>query len=1107
MTKTLRTRVSGRRWLVLSLFLFIGLAIVGRFATSGALAAIDEGYRDFSFPNGLAGNGEPTGEKPESKLWWNDGFWWGSLWSTAGNAYHIHQLEENTQSWIDTGIPLDDRFDSRADVLWDGTKLYVVSHILGLNAAATTAPSGERGELFRYSYNPATDIYTLDGGFPVEVTLGKSETLVIDKDSLGTLWVTYVEDAQVMVNHSLNGNDATWGVPYVLPVGSEANVDPDDISSIIAYKQHVGIMWSNQAGSSGDTRNMYFAVHPDSAPDTTWTQVKAYDPSGDDHLNLKSLEADSAGNVFAVIKTSSSSALIVVLVCQNNVNACMNSGNWDAYPVYTSNTDRATRPILLIDETNRQLYVFTRNKDGSGDSGIYYKTSDMDNISFPSGIGTPFIGKPTDTGINDATSTKQNLNSTTGLVVLASDGGSNYYLHNYMSLGSGNEPTITSFAPPSGIAGTQVNISGTNFNGASQVTFNGALDTGFTVISDTLISAHVPGGTSTGKIRVTTPDGTATSIDDFIVAVTPAISSFSPTSGPPNTEVTLTGSGFLGVGQVTFNGTPATLFAVDSNMQIRANVPAAATTGAIAVSNASGSDTTSSDFTVTAPQFYTLTLTTAGWGSVTLNPPGGVYIEGTVVQLTANAGPGHGFSAWSGDLSGGVNPETILMDGNKSVTATFVISAGSGPPTHEETATGGSTGVASVTSGSLSGVNGHLYLASIASKAYRAVTSVSGLGLTWSEVDTQCGSRNATGVSVWYAIGTPTSGTVTANLASAPTNAVIAVSRYSGVNESNPIGANVLTGNTTGANLAAFCAGGTDSNAYSFNLTTNVDEATVYSAVSMRDHAHTPGSGYTERADITQASGGPASSVAVQDRSVSPAGTVTVDGGFDGTVDWAVVALSIEPGSGGNVLITNTVGLGNVTVDPPGNVYAPDTEVTVTATPDSAGWEFAGWSGDLSGTINPANLTMDGHKTVTATFSEISSTQYTLTVGTEGSGTVLLSPSGGVYNEGAIVTLTPAPTAGWTFAGWSGDLGGAINPETLTMNANKSVTATFVVSVQFDPTSYIVDEAVGSAIISVTLSATTGQTVTVDYASSDGTAVAIDDYTAVSGTRAGERRF
>ena len=68
---------------------------------------------------------------------------------------------------------------------------------------------------------------------------------------------------------------------------------------------------------------------------------------------------------------------------------------------------------------------------------------------------------------------------------------------------------------------------------------------------------------------------------------------------------------------------------------------------------------------------------------------------------------------------------------------------------------------------------------------------------------------------------------------------------------------------------------------------------------------------------------------------------------------------------------------------------------------------------------------------------------YTLTVNLQGQGTVSLNPSGGSYASGTQVTLTATPTSGWQFSGWSGDLSGSQNPATVTINSNKSITATF----------------------------------------------------------------
>jgi len=45
------------------------------------------------------------------------------------------------------------------------------------------------------------------------------------------------------------------------------------------------------------------------------------------------------------------------------------------------------------------------------------------------------------------------------------------------------------------------------------------------------------------------------------------------------------------------------------------------------------------------------------------------------------------------------------------------------------------------------------------------------------------------------------------------------------------------------------------------------------------------------------------------------------------------------------------------------------------------------------------------------------------------------------------VQLTPTPAAGWEFTGWTGDLSGRNNPATITMNGNKTVTASFAMSV------------------------------------------------------------
>ncbi len=122
----------------------------------------------------------------------------------------------------------------------------------------------------------------------------------------------------------------------------------------------------------------------------------------------------------------------------------------------------------------------------------------------------------------------------------------------------------------------------------------------------------------------------------------------------------------------------------------------------------------------------------------------------------------------------------------------------------------------------------------------------------------------------------------------------------------------------------------------------------------------------------------------------------------------------------------------------PGGTYSSGTVVSLAATPDN-GFRFTGWSGDLSGTSNPANIAMNSNKNITANFVAIPN--YTLSTNAISGGTVT---SGGVYQEGTIISLTATPDNGFRFTGWSGDLSGSQNPSSLTMNSHKTVTANFV---------------------------------------------------------------
>src|SRR5208283_2680155 len=74
----------------------------------------------------------------------------------------------------------------------------------------------------------------------------------------------------------------------------------------------------------------------------------------------------------------------------------------------------------------------------------------------------------------------------------------------------------------------------------------------------------------------------------------------------------------------------------------------------------------------TLPPQYMLTINESGNGSVTLNPNLTLVDSGTTLQLTATPSSGYSFSSWTGDASGSSNPLSVVMNGNKTITATFI---------------------------------------------------------------------------------------------------------------------------------------------------------------------------------------------------------------------------------------------------------------------------------------------------------------------------------------------------------------------------------------------------------------------------------------------------
>jgi hypothetical protein len=194
-------------------------------------------------------------------------------------------------------------------------------------------------------------------------------------------------------------------------------------------------------------------------------------------------------------------------------------------------------------------------------------------------------------------------------------------------------PTITSFTPTSGKTGQVVNITGTNFTGATSVSFGGTAATTFTVVSATSINATVAAGAS-GVVTVTTASGTGP-LAGFTYLPPPTITSFSPTSGKTGQAITITGTNFTGATAVSFGGTAATTFTVVNATTITAIV-GAGNTGNVRVVTANGAITKSGFTYLPPPTITSFSPTSAGTGQ-TVTITGTNFTGSTAVNFGGTA--------------------------------------------------------------------------------------------------------------------------------------------------------------------------------------------------------------------------------------------------------------------------------------------------------------------------------------------------------------------------------------------------------------------------------------------------------------------------------------
>jgi len=362
----------------------------------------------------------PTGTKrPESVVWWNDGSWWADMWDARSRDFHIFRFSARARAWVDTKTVVDRRVGTAADALWNGSHLYIATH----KPLRTNKPAVSASYLFKFSYSHGRHRYTLDAGFPTVINRYRTKTLVIDQDTTGKLWATWQRGSAIYVA-STTGGRRKWRRPFRLPFG-QAAVTLDDISSVVALSgRRIVVMWIDQTiGQDG----FWFSIHRDRAARKDWRDPEAAlagDREADDHINLKT---DSRGIVYAAVKTSNIHLKPLILLLTRR-----RGGRWTS-SIYGTALFCHNRPTLVIDKQRRRVHMFATGpppptyRCTTSGGAIYEKSASLDDISFPAARGKMVLNDARKPFIHNASTSKRNVPSRAGLLLLAVNGKTHEY--------------------------------------------------------------------------------------------------------------------------------------------------------------------------------------------------------------------------------------------------------------------------------------------------------------------------------------------------------------------------------------------------------------------------------------------------------------------------------------------------------------------------------------------------------------------------------------------------------------------------------------------------------------------------------------------------------
>jgi hypothetical protein len=208
-------------------------------------------------------------------------------------------------------------------------------------------------------------------------------------------------------------------------------------------------------------------------------------------------------------------------------------------------------------------------------------------------------------------------------------------------------PVVTAIAPSNGPiqGGISVTITGMYFTGVTAVQFGSTAATGFTVNSNTQITATAPAGSGTVDVTVSVPAATSATgpADQFTYIPAPTVTAVTPSSGSTGggTSVTIAGTNFVGVSAVKFGAATATNVNVLGASSVTATSPAGTGIVDVTVATASGTSPNhaADGFSYVVPPAVTSIAPTSGpaAGATTVTVTGVNFTGATAVKFGGNS--------------------------------------------------------------------------------------------------------------------------------------------------------------------------------------------------------------------------------------------------------------------------------------------------------------------------------------------------------------------------------------------------------------------------------------------------------------------------------------